>query len=44
MAQIISCEEIAKQNVNYYGAEEVQNIIDSFNAFQSSEVSKSLCF
>lgn len=44
MAQIISCEEIAKQNVNYYGAEEVQNIIDNFNAYQSSEVSKSLCF
>lgn len=44
MAQIISCEEIAKQNVNYYGAEEVQNVIDNFNAFQSSEVSKSLCF
>lgn len=44
MAQIISCEEIAKQNVNYYGAEEVQNVIDNFNAFQSSEVSKSLNF
>ena len=44
MAQIVSCEEIAKQNVNYYGAEEVQNVIDSFNAFQSSEVSKSLSF
>lgn len=44
MAQIISCEEIAKQNVNYYGAEEVQNVIDNFNAFQSSEVSKSLSF
>lgn len=44
MAQIISCEEIAKQNMNYYGAEEVQHIIDSFNAFQSSEVSKSLNF
>lgn len=44
MAQIISCEEIAKQNVNYYGAEEVQQTIDTYNAFQSSEVSKSLCF
>ena len=44
MAQIISCEEIAKQNVNYYGAEEVQQTIDLFNEFQSSEVSKSLCF
>lgn len=44
MAQIISCEEIAKQNVNYYGAEDVQKTIDAFNAFQSSEVSKSLCF
>lgn len=44
MAQIISCEEIAKQNVNYYGAEDVQNIVDNYNAYQSSEVSKSLCF
>lgn len=44
MAQIISCEEIAKQNVNYYGAEEVQQTIDAFNAYQSSEVSKSLNF
>lgn len=44
MAQIISCQEIAKQNVNYYGSEEIQNIIDSYNVFQSSEVSKSLLF
>lgn len=44
MAQIISCEEIAKQNVNYYGAEEVQQMIDAFNEYQSSEVRKSLCF
>jgi len=44
MAQIISCEEIAKQNVNYYGADEVRNTIDLYNAFQSGEVSKSLCF
>ena len=44
MAQIISCEEIAKQNINYYGAEEIQQIIDNYNAFQSNEVSKSLCF
>jgi hypothetical protein len=27
-----------------FTAEEVQNVIDSFNAFQSSEVSKSLSF
>ena len=44
MAQIISCEEIAKQNVNYYGADDVRNTIDMYNEFQSSEVSKSLCF
>lgn len=42
MAQIIACEEIAKQNVNYYGAEEVQQMIDAFNEYQSSEVRKSL--
>ena len=42
MAQIISCEEIAKQNVNYYGAEEVKNTIDDFNSIQSDEVRKSL--
>lgn len=44
MAQIISCEEIAKQNVNYYGADDIRNTIDMYNEFQSSEVSKSLCF
>lgn len=44
MAQIISCEEIAKQCINYDSAEEVQQIIDSYNTFLSSEVSKSLCF
>lgn len=42
MAQIISCEEIAKQNINYYGSEEVQQTIDKFNEYQSGEVSKSL--
>lgn len=44
MAQVISCDEIAKQNVNYYGSDEVQNILDNYDAFKSSEVSKSLCF
>ena len=44
MAQIISCEEIAKQNVNYYGADDIRCIIDMYNEFQSSEVSKSLTF
>ena len=44
MAQIISCEEIAKQNVNYYSSGDIQSIIDNFNAFQSIEVSKSLTF
>ena len=44
MAQYISCEEIAKQNVNYYGSEEVQQTIDAFNMYLSSEVSKSLSF
>lgn len=44
MAQIISCEEIAKQNVNYYNAEEVQKTIDLYNIYQASEVSKSLMF
>lgn len=44
MAQIISCEEIAKQNVNYYSADDVHSIIDNFTAYQSSEVNKSLTF
>jgi hypothetical protein len=44
MAQIISCEEIAKQNVNYYSSYDVQSVIDNYNAYQSSEVNKSLTF
>lgn len=44
MAQIISCDEIAKQNVNYYSSDEVQSIIDNFCSYQSSEVNKSLTF
>lgn len=44
MAQIISCQEIAKQNVNYYGSPDVQAIVDNYNVYQSSEVSKSLSF
>ena len=43
-AQIISCEELAKQKVNYYGSEEVRNYIDCFNDCKSSEVMKSLLF
>lgn len=44
MAQIISCDEIAKQNVNYYSADDIQNIIDKYNEYQASEVGKSLTF
>lgn len=44
MAQYISCEEIAKQNVNYYGSDDVQNTIDMYNEYMSSEVYKSLLF
>lgn len=44
MAQIISCDEIARQNVNYYGAEEIQRIVDNYTSFQSNEVRKSLTF
>lgn len=41
MAQIISCDEIAKQQVNYYGSCEVQQIIDEYNEINSNEVRKS---
>jgi hypothetical protein len=44
MAQIISCDEIAKQNVNYYGSEEIEQTINMFNEYQASEVNKSLSF
>ena len=44
MAQIISCEEIAKQNVNYYNSEEVRKHIDAFNESKSGEILKSLCY
>ena len=44
MAQYISCEEIAKQNVNYYSADDIRLTIDTYNAFFSSEVAKSLTF
>ena len=43
-AQIISCKEIAKTNVNYYLNDEIQCVIDNYDSFQSSEVSKSLMF
>ncbi len=42
MAQIMSCEEIAKQNVNYYQNDDVQSLIDCYNEYQSREVYKSL--
>ena len=44
MAQYISCEEIAKQQINYYGADDIRNIIDNYNEYFSSEVTKSLDF
>lgn len=44
MAQYISCEEIAKQNVNYYGSDDIQTTIDMYNEYMSSEVYKSLLF
>ncbi len=44
MAQYISCQEIAKQGVNYYNAEDVRIVIDTYNDFYSSEVAKSLTF
>ena len=44
MAQIISCQEIAKQNVNYYQEVSIREIIDTYNEFESGEVSKSLSF
>lgn len=42
MAQIISCDEISKQKINYYSSEEVKNIIDCYEDIKSSEVLKSL--
>jgi len=42
MAKVITCHEIAKQNVNYYGSEDIQQLIDTYNETISSEVGKSL--
>ena len=42
MAKIITCHYIAKSNVNYYGSEEMQTLIDQFNITLSCEVNKSL--
>ena len=42
MAKVITCQEIAKLNVNYYGSEDIQGIVDQYNETISSEVSKSL--
>lgn len=44
MAQIISCEELAKQNSNYYNNEEVRKVIDCFNSVKDMEIFKSLTF
>lgn len=41
MAQIISCDEIAKQQVNYYGSDDVKQIVDYYNESNSNEVRKS---
>lgn len=42
MAQVITCHQIAKSNVNYYGSEFVQETIDNYDSVLSSEVRKSL--
>ena len=42
MAKVITCHEIAKQNVNYYGSDDIQQLIDTYNGTISSEVGKSL--
>lgn len=42
VALYISCEELAKQNVNYANSPEVQHIIDEYNSSFSWEVNKSL--
>lgn len=42
MAKVITCQEIAKLNVNYYGSEDIQAVVDQYNETISSEVSKSL--
>lgn len=42
MAKVITCQEIAKLNVNYYGSDDIQSIVDQYNETIASEVSKSL--
>ena len=42
MAQVITCYEIAKQNVNYYGSDDIRTLVDTYNLTVSSEVGKSL--
>lgn len=44
MAAAISCFEIAKQGMNYYGSSEIASIIDNFMDINSREVGKSLRF
>ena len=44
MAQVISCEEIGKQQSNYYYDENVKGIINTYNDIVSLEVYKSLNF
>lgn len=43
-AQIISCGEAAKDQINYYGSGEIQSIIDNYESFLANEVNKSLTF
>lgn len=42
MIQIISCEELAKKNLNYYGSDEVASLIDQFLGCKYTEIGKSL--
>ncbi|MBO7212265.1 MAG: ATP-binding protein [Methanobrevibacter sp.] len=44
MAQIISCDEIAKQRISYYLSDDVRNIIDCYEDVKSAEVMKSLSY
>ena len=44
MAQVISCDEIAKQMINYYGSPEIHDYIDCYELAKAHEVMKSLQF
>lgn len=41
-AQIISCNELAKRNINYFGSDVVATSIDEFLEKQANEIGKSL--